>query len=59
MWFDISGGRWNSYTPANNKVIDDAFWSGETSVKFSNGRRKYSIQFGSMMQVRIKDQSTV
>ena len=51
-WFDISSGRWCPYAAANNKLIDDSFWAGETHVKITNGRRKYVIQFGSMMQVQ-------
>ena len=50
-WFDISNGKWCPYAATNNKQIDDAFWKGEQSVKIQNGRRKYSIQFGTMMQV--------
>ena len=50
-WFDISNGKWCPYAATNNKQIDDAFWAGEQSVKIQNGRRKYSIQFGTMMQV--------
>ena len=49
-WFDVGAGKWQGYQAANNKTINDAFWSGEQSVKFTTGRRKYNIQFGSMMQ---------
>merc|ERR1712198_334499 len=49
-WFDLSSGKWCSYALPNNKTIDDAFWAGEASVRIQNGRRKYSIQFGTMMQ---------
>ena len=49
-WFEVQNGRWQDYQPANNKTINDAFWAGEQTVKFTTGRRKYSIQFGSMMQ---------
>jgi hypothetical protein len=49
-WFDLSNGKWTSYTLPNNKTIDDAFWAGEASVRIQNSRRKYSIQFGTMMQ---------
>merc|ERR1719427_1192346 len=49
-WFDVGAGKWQGYQAANNKTINDAFWAGETSVKFTTGRRKYNIQFGSMMQ---------
>ena len=51
-WFDISQGKWCAYNAPNNKTIDDAFWQGEAQVKFQNSRRKYSIQFSSMMQVK-------
>ena len=49
-WFDVGAGKWQGYQPANNKTINEAFWAGEQTVKFTTGRRKYSIQFGSMMQ---------
>ena len=49
-WFDVGAGKWQGYQPGNNKTINDAFWAGEPSVKFTTGRRKYNIQFGSMMQ---------
>ena len=49
-WFDLSSGKWCSYAQPNNKTINDAFWAGEASVRIQNGRRKYSIQFGTMMQ---------
>ena len=49
-WFDVGAGKWQSYQSSNNKTINDAFWAGEQSVKFTTGRRKYSIQFGAMMQ---------
>ena len=53
-WFDVSNGKWCTYAQPNNKIIDDAFWAGESGVKITHGRRKYNIQFGSMIQVRIK-----
>eukprot|EP00095_Tigriopus_kingsejongensis_P000123 maker-scaffold450_size166944-snap-gene-0.20 protein:Tk00123 transcript:maker-scaffold450_size166944-snap-gene-0.20-mRNA-1 annotation:"hypothetical protein DAPPUDRAFT_313219" len=49
-FYDIASGKWCSYLAANNKSIDDAFWAGETSLKIQIGRRKYTIQFGSMLQ---------
>merc|ERR1719312_362214 len=49
-WFEVASGKWQEYQAANNKTINDAFWAGEQSVKFSNGRKKYNIQFGAMMQ---------
>ena len=53
-WFDISNGKWCPYAATSNKQIDDAFWAGEQNVKIQNGRRKYSIQFGTMMQVNTR-----
>ena len=49
--FDISNGKWSTYHEANNKIIDEAFWAGETSVRIQFNRKKYTIQFGTMMQV--------
>ena len=49
-WFEVASGKWQEYQAANNKTINDAFWAGEQSVKFSNGRKKYNVQFGAMMQ---------
>ena len=51
-WFDVSTGKWCTYLSPNNKTIDDSFWAGDSSVRVQTGRRKYTIQFGSMMQVR-------
>ena len=51
--FDISNGKWSTYHDANNKIIDEAFWAGETSVRIQFNRKKYTIQFGTMMQVRV------
>jgi len=49
-WFEVGAGKWQGYQPGNNKTINDAFWAGEPSVKFTTGRKKYNIQFGAMMQ---------
>ena len=50
-WYDMNSGNWKEYKAANNRIIDDAFWEGEPSVKINNGR-KYVIYFKTMMQVR-------
>lgn len=50
-WFDMSTLKWCAYSPSNNKSIDDAYWAGEASIRIINGRRKYTIQFHSMVQV--------
>ncbi|XP_035825881.1 E3 ubiquitin-protein ligase HUWE1 isoform X3 [Aplysia californica] len=50
-WFDDSSGRWCKYSTNNNTTIDEAFKKGESFVRFQAGRRKYSVQFGSMIQL--------
>ncbi|XP_076049070.1 HECT, UBA and WWE domain containing E3 ubiquitin protein ligase 1 isoform X2 [Oratosquilla oratoria] len=50
-WFDMSTLKWCAYTAGNNKTIDDAYWNGDSSVRIISGRRKYTIQFHSMVQV--------
>ncbi len=50
-WFDDRTGKWCNYSTANNKTIDDAYQAGESSVKFTAGRRKYVVQFSTMVQV--------
>ncbi|XP_035221251.1 E3 ubiquitin-protein ligase HUWE1-like, partial [Stegodyphus dumicola] len=50
-WFDDRSGKWNNYTLTNNKVIDDAFKAGETSVEFTAGRRNYVVQLNTMTQI--------
>ncbi|XP_037679708.1 LOW QUALITY PROTEIN: E3 ubiquitin-protein ligase HUWE1-like [Choloepus didactylus] len=50
-WFDDRSGRWCSYSASNNSTIDSAWKSGETSVRFTAGRRRYTIQFTTMVQV--------
>lgn len=50
-WFDDRSNRWNSYTANNNKSIDDAYRNGEQTVRFTAGRRRYTIQFSTMAQV--------
>ncbi|XP_076304373.1 LOW QUALITY PROTEIN: HECT, UBA and WWE domain containing E3 ubiquitin protein ligase 1 [Tachypleus tridentatus] len=50
-WFDDRTGRWNSYTGSNNKTIDDAYKVGEQSIRFTAGRRRYTVQFSTMVQI--------
>ncbi|XP_021341229.1 E3 ubiquitin-protein ligase HUWE1-like isoform X3 [Mizuhopecten yessoensis] len=50
-WFDDSTGRWCKYSLGNNKTIDDAYQSGESSIRFQAGRRRYTVHFNTMMQV--------
>ncbi|RUS89503.1 hypothetical protein EGW08_002736 [Elysia chlorotica] len=50
-WFDDSSGRWCKYSSNNNQTIDDAYRKGDSIVRFQAGRRKYSVQFGTMVQL--------
>lgn len=50
-WFDDRSGRWCSYSASNNSTIDSAWRAGETSVRFTAGRRRYTVQFNTMVQV--------
>ncbi|RXM33250.1 E3 ubiquitin-protein ligase HUWE1, partial [Acipenser ruthenus] len=50
-WFDDRSGRWCSYSAGNNGTIDAAWRSGESSVRFTAGRRRYTVQFNTMVQV--------
>ncbi|XP_029463820.1 E3 ubiquitin-protein ligase HUWE1 isoform X4 [Rhinatrema bivittatum] len=50
-WFDDRSGRWCSYSASNNSTIDTAWKGGEPSVRFTAGRRRYTVQFTTMVQV--------
>uniref|UniRef100_A0ACB8ENN4 E3 ubiquitin-protein ligase huwe1 n=1 Tax=Sphaerodactylus townsendi TaxID=933632 RepID=A0ACB8ENN4_9SAUR len=50
-WFDDRSGRWCSYSASNNSTIDTAWKAGEISVRFTAGRRRYTVQFTTMVQV--------
>lgn len=50
-WFDDRSGKWTTYTSSNNKTIDDAYKNGDTFVRFLAGRRKYTVQFSTMVQI--------
>ncbi|XP_041430845.1 E3 ubiquitin-protein ligase HUWE1-like isoform X3 [Xenopus laevis] len=50
-WFDDRSGRWCSYSASNNNTIDAAWKAGETCVRFTAGRRRYTVQFTTMVQV--------
>ncbi|KAJ3586121.1 hypothetical protein NHX12_012522 [Muraenolepis orangiensis] len=50
-WFDDRSGRWCSYSASNNSTIDSAWKAGESSVRFTAGRRRYTVQFNTMVQV--------
>lgn len=50
-WYDVQSGKWNAYTNGNNKIINDAYNNGETTVRVSVGRHRYIINFNCMSQV--------
>ncbi|CAD6224794.1 GSCOCG00005556001-RA-CDS [Cotesia congregata] len=50
-WFDLSSGKWTAYSPLNNRLINDAYWAGEPSVRINCSRRRYLITFSCMTQV--------
>ncbi|KAK0081548.1 hypothetical protein PV325_011960 [Microctonus aethiopoides] len=50
-WFDLSTGKWTPYSSANNRLINDAYWAGEPSVRITCSRRRYLITFSCMTQV--------
>lgn len=50
-WYEVATGKWNAYTTQNNKIINDAYWAGESSVRLNVGRNRYTINFNCMSQV--------
>ncbi|KAG7210750.1 hypothetical protein KM043_012246 [Ampulex compressa] len=50
-WFDLSTGKWTLYPPMSNRLINNAYWAGESSVRITCGRRRYLITFSCMTQV--------
>ncbi|GAB6020027.1 hypothetical protein CHUAL_014109 [Chamberlinius hualienensis] len=50
-WFDDRSGKWCLYNPVSNKIIDEAYESGESSARFNAGRRRYTVQFATMVQI--------
>lgn len=50
-WYDVASGKWNAYSISNNKIINDAYWSGDSTVRVSVGRHRYTINFNCMSQV--------
>lgn len=50
-WFDERSGKWNNYTLSNNKLIDDAYKSGESTLRFTAGRRNYTVCLTTMVQI--------
>lgn len=50
-WYDVVTGKWATYSPSNNKIINEAYWNGEHTVRITCGRRRYTISFSTMQQI--------
>ncbi|RZB39554.1 DUF913, HECT, DUF908 and/or WWE domain containing protein [Asbolus verrucosus] len=50
-WFQLETGKWTPYSNSNNKLINDAYWNGEQSVRVTCGRRRYTVTFSNMLQL--------
>lgn len=50
-WYDLATGKWSHYSANNNKLINDAYWNGEQSIRITCGRRRYTVTFSNMLQV--------
>ncbi|KAJ7352896.1 E3 ubiquitin-protein ligase huwe1 [Desmophyllum pertusum] len=44
-------GRWYNYNVNNNTTIDAAYRNGDSRVRFMAGRRRYLVNFSTMVQV--------
>lgn len=51
QWYDIGTAKWNIYTPPQNKLINEAYRSGETEIRLNIGRNRYTINFNCMSQI--------
>ncbi|XP_031335949.1 E3 ubiquitin-protein ligase HUWE1-like isoform X2 [Photinus pyralis] len=49
-WYDVVTGKWTPYSTTNNKLINEAYWNGEQSIRVTCGRRRYTITFCNMLQ---------
>ncbi|XP_066927721.1 E3 ubiquitin-protein ligase HUWE1-like isoform X2 [Clytia hemisphaerica] len=50
-WFDDRSGRWCNYSVSNNTSIDTAYQAGESTVRFTAGRRRYMVFFKTLVQI--------
>lgn len=50
-WYDLVTGKWTPYSSNNNKMINDAYWNGEQSIRVTCGRRRYTVTFSNMLQM--------
>ncbi|XP_056645575.1 E3 ubiquitin-protein ligase HUWE1 isoform X1 [Diorhabda sublineata] len=50
-WYDLVTGKWAHYSNSNNKLINEAYWNGEQSIRVTCGRKRYTVTFASMLQM--------
>ncbi|KAH7639382.1 e3 ubiquitin-protein ligase huwe1-like protein [Dermatophagoides farinae] len=50
-YFDERTVRWSAYQTETNKTIDEAFRSGEQFCKIQVARRRYTVNFTTMLQI--------
>lgn len=50
-WYDLVSGKWTPYSSSNNKLINDAYWGGEQSIRVTCGRKRYTVTFANMLQM--------
>lgn len=49
-WYDLVTGKWTPYSNSNNKLINEAYWNGEQSIRVTCGRKRYTVTFADMFQ---------
>lgn len=50
-WYDLVTGKWAHYSNSNNKLINEAYWNGEQSIRVTCGRKRYTVTFANMLQM--------
>lgn len=50
-WYDLVTGKWTPYSANNNRLINEAYWNGEQSIRVTCGRRRYTVTFSNMLQM--------
>ncbi|KAJ8914753.1 hypothetical protein NQ315_013256 [Exocentrus adspersus] len=50
-WYDLVTGKWAHYSSSNNKLINEAYWNGEQSIRVTCGRKRYTVTFANMLQM--------
>ncbi|CAH1153351.1 unnamed protein product [Phaedon cochleariae] len=50
-WYDLVTGKWTHYSNTNNKLINEAYWNGEQSIRVTCGRKRYTVTFANMLQM--------